>query len=64
VGGGIHGVVASTARVLFMKLAARLVAVGAILVVAGVAILHWPTAIIVAGIMIGAAGLFLDLDEV
>jgi hypothetical protein len=47
-----------------MKLASRLVAVGVILTVTGVAILHWPTAIIVAGIMMTAAGLFLDLDEV
>jgi hypothetical protein len=47
-----------------MKLASSLVAVGAVLVVTGVAILHWPTAVITAGIMFLAAGLFLDLDEV
>jgi hypothetical protein len=45
-----------------MKLAARLVTLGAILTVAGLAVMHWPTAIVAAGIMISAAGLFLDLD--
>ena len=44
--------------------AVRLVVVGVILTVAGVAIIHWPTALIVAGIMVTAAGLFLDIDEV
>lgn len=46
-----------------MTRALILVAAGAVLVVVGVALIHWPSSLIVAGMMLGAAGLFLDLDE-
>lgn len=47
-----------------MTRALLLTIAGAILVVAGVALIHWQTSMIVAGMMIGAAGLLLDIDEV
>ncbi len=42
-----------------------LLALGAVLVVAGTAVLSWPVALIVAGVLIAASGLlFLDFDNV
>jgi hypothetical protein len=39
------------------------VVAGAVLIVAGVAVIHWPSALVVAGIIASAAGLFLDVEE-
>ena len=47
-----------------MTRAILLTIAGAALIVVGVALIHWQASLIVAGMMITAAGLFLDIDEV
>lgn len=46
-----------------MRMAWRLVAAGGILVVLGTVFIHWPSAVILAGIILLAAGLVLDIEE-
>lgn len=45
------------------RLAVAAATLGAALIVAGVAVIHWPTAMVVAGIMLLAAALAVEVDE-
>ncbi len=41
-----------------------LLALAAVLIVAGVAVIFWPAALIVAGLLVGASALFVDFDKI
>lgn len=46
-----------------MKSAVALVIIGFVTAITGIAVIHWPTALIAAGLFLMAAGLYIDFDS-